>query len=92
LTLTRLEQVSGLSARALQYNFRLQFACTPMQWVSQQRVDMARIELQHPDLTTSVTSVATNFGFANLGNFSRVYADRIGELPSVTLRRGLSRQ
>jgi hypothetical protein len=40
------------------------------------------------DQVVTVTEIATNFGFAELGRFSVEYRKVFGESPSVTLRRG----
>ena len=38
-TMSDLEELSGLSARTLQYQFKNQFGCSPMRWIAQQRLD-----------------------------------------------------
>jgi transcriptional regulator GlxA family with amidase domain len=43
--------------------------------------------LMMPDKTTSVTSVAFDCGFTNLGHFAKDYGKYFGELPSETLNR-----
>lgn len=86
VTLTELESVSGLSARTLQYVFQKRFGCTPLQWLSNARLDLARRKLLNPDRQTNVTRVALDAGFINPGNFARKYFERFGELPSLTLR------
>lgn len=87
ITLTRLEQISGFSRRSLQYTFLRHFACTPMQWVREQRLELARALLTHPDCNTSITQVALTCGFPVCGLFSQYYAARFGERPSATLAR-----
>lgn len=85
LTMGHLEEVSGLSARTLQYRFKQRFNCTPMRWITQQRIEACRQRfLQHFEADT-VTSVALCYGFTNLGNFARLYAQQTGELPSETM-------
>ena len=83
--LTELESISGLSARSLQYGFHKRFGCTPLQWLSQARLDLARTKLLNPDAETTVTRVALEAGFTNPGNFARKYFERFSELPSQTL-------
>lgn len=90
ISLTRLEQVSGFSRRTLQYAFLRHFACTPMQWVREQRLELARALLTHPDCNTSITQVALACGFPVCGLFSQYYAARFGEKPSATLARSRS--
>jgi transcriptional regulator GlxA family with amidase domain len=50
--------------------------------------------LMMPDDTTSVTSVAFDCGFTNLGHFAKDYGKCFGEPPSETLNRtkGASRK
>lgn len=91
LTLTELEQESGLSARALQYQFARKFGCSPMRWLLNQRLDVARQRLANPAAGETVTSVALSLCFANLGMFAARYRERFGELPSETLSRSSSR-
>lgn len=86
INLADLEQVSGMSARNLQYVFQKQFGCTPMKWITQQRLEKARAQLINADAITTVTSVATALRFSNLGNFSRLYQQQFGVLPSETLQ------
>ncbi|WP_454918252.1 helix-turn-helix transcriptional regulator [Xanthobacter sediminis] len=85
ITLTDLESVSGLSARNLQYGFQKQFACSPVTWIRNERLNAVRDLLRAPDDTTSVTAAASLFGFYNLGSFSKFYWKKFGEYPSETL-------
>lgn len=86
LTMTELESVSSVSARSLQYAFRRRFNCTPGQWIVEQKLLAVRSRLLNAKLDESVTQIAILF-FANLGDFSRKYRHRFGELPSQTLAR-----
>jgi AraC-like DNA-binding protein len=87
ITLTRLEQISGFSRRSLQYAFLRHFACTPMQWLRERRLELAHTLLTRPDPNTSITQVALTCGFPISGLFSQYYAARYGEKPSATLAR-----
>lgn len=87
-----LEQVSGLSARSLQYAFQRKYGCSPMRWLTLQRLEHAHQQLLRADDRTKVTTVATALRFSNLGNFSRLYQEQFGELPSETLERITSRR
>lgn len=87
ITLTELELVSGLSARTLQNQFQKKFSCSPMRWITQRRLEACNQKLQKAESSDTVTTIALNFGFTNLGNFSRMYAECFGELPSETLKK-----
>lgn len=86
ITLSDLEQLSGMSARAMQYAFQSRFRCSPMQWVKQQRMAKARKRLESAREGDSVTQIALACGFSNLGLFAAEYKRQYGELPSVTLQ------
>jgi AraC-like DNA-binding protein len=86
LTLTDLEAFSGLSARSLQLAFKKQLACSPMQWLTVQKLHAIRAKLANADTSESVTSVAVAY-FPNLGDFARYYRRQFGELPSQTIAR-----
>ena len=91
ITLTRLEQLSGFSRRSLQYAFMRRFGLTPMQWLREQRLTLARTHLSNADCRTTVIRVALSCGFAGAGTFSRHYLGRFGESPSATLARALAK-
>ena len=91
ITLSHLERVSGLSARLLQYAFARKYGCTPMQWVREQRLGFAHKMLLNADELTKISSVAAMCGFANFSDFAKRYAERFGQLPSVTLKISLNR-
>jgi len=84
LTLTDLEAFSGLSARSLQLAFKKQLGCSPMQWLTEQKLHAIRAKLTKADASESVTSLAGAY-FPNLGDFARYYRRQFGELPSETL-------
>ena len=58
-----------------------------MDFVKRVRLERARQKLSSLDAETSVTAVAFECGFGNLGHFARDYHERFGERPSETLRR-----
>ena len=86
LTLTDLEAFSGLSARSLQLAFKKQLGCTPMQWLTEQKLHAIRAKLANAEPCESVTSLAGAY-FPNQGDFARYYHRLFGELPSQTLGR-----
>ena len=88
LTLTDLEVFSGLSARSLQLAFKKQFGCSPMQWLTVQKLHKVRHKLLNDRSADSIASLAVGY-FPNLGDFARYYRRQFGELPSQTRARQL---
>jgi AraC-like DNA-binding protein len=89
INLADLSGVAGVSTRALQMAFREFRNTTPMTYLRAIRMELARTELVYAGRKgISVTTVAMQLGFGNLGRFARDYQARFGELPSETLRRG----
>lgn len=88
LTLTDLCQALGTSSRALCYGFQEMFGMSPMSYLKVLRLQgvYRALKVTDPGHTT-VTEVATQFGFCHLGYFARDYKQMFGELPSETLRR-----
>lgn len=79
---------TGVTARTLQLHFLNHLGCTPSHYVRDLRLRRVRDELLHPESDrTTVTEVASSFGFHNLGRFSSLYKEAYGESPSETLRR-----
>lgn len=89
ITLTQLELVSTLSARALQYAFTKRLGCTPLSYLRSRKVHYARELLMHPTETTTVAAVALCCGYHHLGRFSAHYAAIFNEYPSETLKNAL---
>lgn len=87
ITLTDLELLAGISGRALQYAFLKRFACTPMQWLRQQRLNALHRCLSSPQPHDTVTSVALDCGLTNLSNLATLYKQAFGEYPSQTLEK-----
>ncbi len=87
ITLSDMERVSGLSARALQYAFLQRYQCTPMHWVRDARLDRARDILTQSEEKLTIRSVAQCLGFAKHSTFSALFAARFGETPSALTTR-----
>jgi AraC-like DNA-binding protein len=81
-------QICGCSRRALFSAFRNARGYTPMEFLTEQRLQSARDKLLKPRGEHSVSSIAIDCGFTHLGRFSQVYKKRFGERPSDTLRKG----
>jgi adenylate cyclase len=76
--------------RTLQKHFRAFVGVSPLDYWRRLRLAAARNELLHCADDTSITEIATRFGFNHLGRFAQQYNRRFGESPSSTLRRSLS--
>jgi AraC-like DNA-binding protein len=82
-----LTQVTGVSARSLFRQFKKERGQTPWEFVKAIRMRKALVTLENPGRSTSVTQVALQCGFHNIGHFAQAYKSMFGELPSETLRR-----
>ena len=85
ITLTMLEQVSGVSGKSLAKAFNQHFSCSPMQWLQNYRLKTFRHLLQTAVYGETVTSLAYVCGFTRMGALSGRYAQVYGEKPSETL-------
>jgi len=60
---------------------------SPKRYLWVRRMNLARRALKNADWKkTTVTAVATNYGFWELGRFSVAYRSLFGESPSAALR------
>ena len=84
--LSQLASDLNLPMRTLQDNFRRVFGVSPREWLLECRLERARQRLILPDRPMSVSAVAYECGFGDLGDFSGKYRKKYGESPSVTLR------
>lgn len=87
LTVSTLAARSYISVRSLQQGFRAHIGTTPMGYLREVRLRRAHRDLQGADPSIeTVASIASRWGFGNLGRFAAAYAARYGESPAVTLR------
>lgn len=76
----------SVSERTLQYSFRQLLQVTPMVYLRTLRLNRVHADLQHPATAdTTVTKVATRYGFFHLGRFAQDYRRQFGQMPSQTL-------
>jgi len=88
ITVTDLLRICGCSRSVLFAAFRNARRYTPMEFLTEQRLQSAREKLLKPHPEASVSSIALDCGFINFGRFSQAYRKRFGERPSDTLQKG----
>ena len=87
IDLAALAHRSGYSMRSLELIFRHGVGMTPGRWFMNIRLNGALRELIAPAAGSSITEVATRWGFRHLSRFAEHYRRAFGELPSQTLAR-----
>lgn len=76
----------NMTPRGVQYMFRRELDCTPMEYTRRVRLDHAHQELVAATADTStVAQIATRWGFAHKGRFARNYRQAYGTSPHETL-------
>ncbi len=87
LHLVEICEAIGVAERTLRSACEEFIGLGPIRYLSLRRMHQARRALQASDpSTTSVTRIATDYGFWELGRFSVTYHALFGETPSETLR------
>ena len=86
LDVPALARVAHVSEAHFIRTFKATFGETPNRYLQRRRVERAMFLLRTTDQT--VTDICMAVGFASLGTFSRVFAEIVGEPPSVHRRRG----
>ncbi len=82
-----LAKISGVSYRTLSRAFIKRFGITPLGFLRERRLYAAREQLiRSSPYEVTISNVAEEFGFNNLGNFSIQYKKLFGESPSETVR------
>jgi AraC-like DNA-binding protein len=82
----------GVPERTLRLHCMEHLGMGPHQYLWLRRMNLARRSLARSNaLTTTVTSIANDHGFAELGRFAVAYRRLFGEAPSTTLRRPFER-
>lgn len=76
----------NMTPRGVQYMFRRELDCTPMEYTRRVRLGHAHRELTAASADTStVAQIATRWGFAHKGRFARSYRQAYGRSPHETL-------
>lgn len=87
ITIANIARATAASARSIFYHFKSSRGQSPMCFLKQVRLDHAREMLASSGIGRSVTEIAIDCGFGNLGHFAGDYFKRFGEHPSDTLKR-----
>ena len=87
ISIARLCRIVGLSERGLRNAFYDVRGMSPKRSLLRDRLHGVRRALRNQRARdTTVTSVATDYGFYELGRFAGAYKELFGEAPSETLR------
>ena len=85
--IARLSAAIGVGPRTLHRAFHEVRGMSPLRYVVRYRLALVRRALSRPETgRTTVTAVATDYGFLELGRFAGNYKAVFGETPSATLR------
>jgi AraC-like DNA-binding protein len=86
ITIIDLLRVADCSRSVLFSAFRNARGYSPMEFLTEQRLQIVHEKLIKPDKNSSVSTLAMSCGFTSLGRFAQIYRKRFGESPSDTLR------
>jgi AraC family ethanolamine operon transcriptional activator len=87
-TIADLCEVAQVSERTLEYAFQERYEMTPNTYLRFYRLNGVHKSLQAVDpASTTVTKVATDWGFWHFGHFTSNYRKLFGEPPSDTLKK-----
>ena len=92
LRIAELCKAIGTPQRTLHSFCKATFGMGLLRYLLLKRLGLAREALLRGQLSkVTVTAVATQYGFTELGRFAAAYKAQFGELPSETLRRRVER-
>ena len=86
VTIIDLIRICDCSRSLLFSAFKNARGYTPMEFLTEQRLQGARQKLLKQHSEDSVSSIALDYGFSHLGRFSQTYKKRFGVVPSVTFK------
>ena len=87
-TIADLCEIAQVSERTLEYAFQERYEMTPNTYLRFYRLNGVHKSLRARDpASTTVTKVATDWGFWHFGHFSSNYRTLFGQLPSETLKK-----
>jgi AraC-like DNA-binding protein len=79
-------KAAGVSERTLRTAFHLEHGLSPKRYDVRERLHAARRALCDVSRRRTVTAIASQFGFFELGRFAVMYKHAFGESPSQTLK------
>ena len=92
VSIAQLSSIAGVSERSLRNAFYDVRGMSPKRWAVRARLAEVRRALGDANGTRgAVTTIATDYGFFELGRFASTYRAVFGETPSATLRGGRDR-
>lgn len=86
ISLLDLSRHAGTTPRNLQLIFKRELGCTPVQYLQDCRLNLARHLLLADSGNLPISEVAELSGHRHLGRFSVAYKKRFGESPRITAR------
>lgn len=86
ITIESLCGLTGVSERTLRNAFHDVRGMSPKRWLLRARLDDVHAALMRSGARSTVTAIATDYGFYELGRFACLYKAKFGESPSHTLR------
>lgn len=86
ISIDDLVDVTGVSPRSIYNGFNSFRGTTPLKFIRELRLSKVREDLIERGPEDSVTTIATRWGFNQLGRFSATYKKVYGESPSETLK------
>ncbi len=81
-----LSRAAGVSERTLRNAFHREHGVSPKQYELRERLRAVRQALCESAATATVTTIASEYGFFELGRFAGIYKHTFGESPSQTMR------
>lgn len=93
ITISEVAKEVGVSSAALSMRFREAMQQTPGEYLRSIRLEKVRAELLKSDVSeSSLTDIASRFGFSHYGHFAKNYYQRYGEYPRETVREARTRR
>lgn len=84
ITIGELTKVSKASERTLEYAFMERYGIPPKTYISYSKLNKIKDVLCNPENKELVSTIAKQFGFKHMGQFSADYKKLLGELPRST--------